>query len=103
MGKDATISKASAAHTNSGTINVSGGTFTIGGLLESADFRSYTPLLADGREKVFIFDIMRPWSCHFFPISPPPRMCAVARINPRSSSEKSLELKVSSVGYPYDP
>jgi cell wall-associated NlpC family hydrolase len=36
---------------------------TIGGLLESADFRSYTSLLADGQEKVFVFDIgARGWS-----------------------------------------
>ncbi len=27
---------------------------------------------------VFFFDIIRPWSCHFLPISPPPRMCAMA-------------------------
>jgi hypothetical protein len=36
---------------------------TIGGLLESSDFRYYTSMLADGREKVFIFDIgARGWS-----------------------------------------
>ena len=36
---------------------------TIGGLLESADFRYYTSLAADGREKVFVFDIgARGWS-----------------------------------------
>lgn len=36
---------------------------TIGGLLASADFRYYTSLLEDGREKVFIFDLAsRGWS-----------------------------------------
>jgi hypothetical protein len=36
---------------------------TIGVLLESADFRYYTSLAADGREKVFVFDIgARGWS-----------------------------------------
>jgi hypothetical protein len=28
--------------------------------------------------KVFFFVIMRPCSCHSFPRSPPPRMCASA-------------------------
>jgi len=36
---------------------------TVGGLLESADFRYYISLLADGREKAIVFDIgARGWS-----------------------------------------
>jgi cell wall-associated NlpC family hydrolase len=36
---------------------------TIGGLLETSNFQSYTSLLADGQEKVIIFDIgARGWS-----------------------------------------
>src|ERR1700738_798654 len=47
--------------------------------------------------KVFFLFIMRPASCHALPNSPPPRMWAMARVTPRSTSEQTSDLNVSGV------
>jgi hypothetical protein len=52
---------------------------------------------------VFILFIMRPWSCHFLPSSPPPRMYAVAQTTPRSTRLKMFELNGAELEYPYEP
>ena len=52
---------------------------------------------------VFFFFSILPSSCHVFPISPPPRMCAIATTTPRSRSERRFEENVTGIGIPYEP
>src|SRR5450830_105274 len=49
-------------------------------------------------ENVFFFLSIFPSSCHFFPISPPPRMCAMATTAPRSRSGRRFEENVTANG-----
>ena len=44
---------------------------------------------------VFFLFIMRPWSCQALPISPPPRMWAMPKAMPRSSSARRFDEKVT--------
>ena len=45
---------------------------------------------------VFFFSSIFPWSYHGRPISPPPRTCAIANTNPRSSSDSRVIEKLGS-------
>ena len=49
---------------------------------------------------VFSFCFMRPASCHGLPSSPPPRMCATAKITPRFSKLSRFELKLTGIEIP---
>src|ERR1051326_4175707 len=52
---------------------------------------------------VFFFVIIRPASCHSFPMSPPPRMCASAKTTPRSSSTRRAAENSAFDDTPYEP
>ena len=45
--------------------------------------------------KVFFLFIMRPWSCQALPISPPPRMWAMAKDTPRSSRARRFDENIT--------
>src|ERR1051326_8745022 len=61
------------------------------------------PLITSFDGVVHFFVIIRPPSCHSFPMSPPPRMCASAKTTPRSSSTRRAAENVAFDDTPYEP
>src|ERR1700691_2651481 len=55
------------------------------------------PAQATKSLNVFFFSSIFPWSYHGRPISPPPRTCAIANTNPRSSSDSRVIEKPGSI------